>query len=176
MTEEQFVDEYRYLSMVGYFTDLPPIVGFVAQYCGSSVVGPNAILYAAHCNSVGFSSDDFFAVNVFDRLRLGGGFPMGAGDEPISRYNVFDDGTFYDHPDFNDATYEYDLALFILNEGMVVPDYIPFVKMNFERDFPDVGESTSAGGICTNFSDVFSHMPRRRSSNNGLGNYFSRQN
>lgn len=117
---------------------------FLANICGASVVGPNAFLYAAHCDEGIYVDDgDFFLVNIYDRRKDVPFEPfepgIGAGGENITQYIIKESGKLYSHPDYNDETFSNDLALFILNEGTVVPEYIPFVKMNFETYFPAFG-------------------------------------
>mmetsp|Transcript_36770 Transcript_36770/g.87853 ORF Transcript_36770/g.87853 Transcript_36770/m.87853 type:complete len:388 (+) Transcript_36770:187-1350(+) len=147
LTEDQFVSEYRWLSMIAW----DPGRTFLANICGASVVGPNAFLYAAHCDEGIYVDDgDFFLVNIYDRRKDVPFEPfepgIGAGGENITQYIIKESGKLYSHPDYNDETFSNDLALFILNEGTVVPEYIPFVKMNFETYFPAFDSEVQAMG------------------------------
>ena len=87
---------------------LPWQVGLVSPgddtpWCGGTIIGPNHILTAAHC--------------------MGGSFEIIVGEHDVTDT---DDGTRHtvcstiSHPDYNEGTTNYDYAIVVLNEPIVL--------------------------------------------------------
>ncbi|EJK65626.1 hypothetical protein THAOC_13494 [Thalassiosira oceanica] len=162
MTEEEFVENYRYLVNIGN-KDSPQ--------CGASVISPRALLSAAHC-FIDYTdgSYDAYIIDFIEVNRYDVSVDNGAGGKPVERRyldRVFQDSettvgkarvrSGFSFQDYIDRTGN-DFALVILEDPL--PDYITPVKLNSDDSVPTPGVDLQTMGWGLTEEDTYPDRPR----------------
>ena len=105
-----------------------------SHFCGGTVIAPDIVLTAAHCNDISSEVDIYrVVVGQYDHNKDWEGRSIKMKSEVV-------------HPDYNKDEVDNDFSIVVLTEKIREEDGVQFVRLNSNEALPEVGAGTTVMG------------------------------